>query len=61
MNLSRVVKVLSLGLFLVAKYLALHGGRLELESAAGEGFLARIDLPNSIASPLAAPRLQSVA
>ena len=60
-SLSRTHGGTGLGLFLAAKYLALHGGRLELESAAGEGFLARIDLPNSVASSVAAPRLHSVA
>jgi signal transduction histidine kinase/CHASE2 domain-containing sensor protein len=58
-SLSRTYGGTGLGLFLVTKYLALHGGRLELESEAGRGFLARIYLPNSVA---AAPApLQAVA
>ena len=60
-SLSRTHGGTGLGLFLVTKYLALHGGRLELQSAAGEGFLARIHLPGSLVSAPAAPRLQAVA
>jgi len=57
-SLSRAYGGTGLGLFLVTKYLALHGGRLELESDAGQGFIARVHLPNSVAS---APPLQAVA
>ncbi len=61
-SLSRTFGGTGLGLFLVTKYLALHGGRLELESDAGQGFVARIHLPNSVAAaPASAPPLQAVA
>ena len=60
-SLSRTHGGTGLGLFLVTKYLALHGGRLELESEAGQGFLARVHLPNSVASELASMPLRAVA
>ena len=60
-SLSRTHGGTGLGLFLVTKYLALHEGTLELESEPGQGFLARMRLPNAvIAAPTAKP-LQAVA
>jgi signal transduction histidine kinase len=57
-SLSRAHGGTGLGLFLVTKYLALQGARLELESKLGEGFCARIHLPDAVvqarpSSPLA--------
>ena len=59
-TLSRNHGGTGLGLFLVTKYMALHGGTLEFESEAGQGFLARMRLPGALVAP-AASSLRAVA
>lgn len=46
--LNRAHEGAGLGLYLVAKFASLHGGALRFESERGQGFLARLDFPDTL-------------
>lgn len=60
-SLSRAHGGTGLGLFLVTKYIALHGGTLDLQSEPGQGFLARMRFPNALAAASSSPTARAVA
>ncbi|MEO1252870.1 MAG: CHASE2 domain-containing protein [Pseudomonadota bacterium] len=47
-DLARAHEGAGLGLYIVSKYAALHGGAVELESQKGEGFVARLRFENTV-------------
>ena len=51
-DLSRAHEGAGLGLHLVEKYVQLHGGTLELSSKEGDGFLAKVRIPDVAVEPL---------